>query len=319
MTDLAQMSVRSVVVLGDFERALTPMLGDILGDAYRVSGYYDTETDHAVLKTRLDSAQVVVVIRERTPLPSRLISQLPSLELLVTTGRGNTVVAHDGPPLLSTDSMASAPAELTWALILHMSRDIQGQQQRLRAGDWQNALGLGLEGRTLGLIGFGRIGQRVAKVARAFGMRVIAYSPSLDHTRAESFDVEYAELTELARASDVISLHAKLTPDSRRVVDEKLIAEMKPEALLVNTARSALIDSAAVQRALAESRLGGLAQDVFDEEPLPEGDPLRELPRTLLTPHIGYATDQNFRLFAEHVAEDITEYYQGRVVRAINR
>lgn len=313
------MSVRSVVVLGDFERELTPMLAEFLGEAYQVSGYYDAETDQAVLKSRLDSAQVVVVIRERTPLPSPLINELNSLELLVTTGRGNTVVSHEGPPLLATDSMASAPAELTWALILQLARDIQGQQQRLRAGDWQDALGMGLEGRTLGLIGFGRIGQRVATVAQAFGMHVIAYSPSLDQARAESFGAEYADLPELARRADIISLHAKLTPSSRGVVDEKLIAEMKPEALLVNTARSALIDSTAVQRALAEGRLGGLAQDVFDEEPLPAGDPLRDAPRTLLTPHIGYATDQNFRLFAEHVAEDITEYYQGRVIRAINR
>ena len=312
------MTGRRVVILGDFECALTPMLANLLGDDYRVNGYHDFVTDENTLRERLSDAQVVVVIRERIPLSSSLVHELSNLELLVTTGRGNTVIPHDGPPLLSTDSMASAPAEHTWALILQLARDVLGQQERLRRGQWQNCLGRGLEGRVLGLIGFGRIGQRVAKVASAFDMRVLAYSPSLGHRQAAAHEVEYAPLDELARTSDVISLHAKLTPASRGVVNGELLALMKPGALLVNTARSALIESDALHRTLMEGRLGGFAQDVFDEEPLPAGDPLRSLPGTVLTPHIGYATDQNFRLFAEHAAEDIDEFFQGRLTRAIN-
>lgn len=313
------MTGRSIVVLGDFERALTPALAKLLGGDYRVSGYHDAETDETVLRARLGEAQVVVVIRERIPLSSSLIKDLSSLELLVTTGRGNTVVPHDGPPLLSTGSMASAPAEHTWALILNLAREVTGQQERLRAGQWQDTLGMGLEGRVLGLIGFGRIAQRVAAVARAFDMSVQAYSPSLDEERAAAHHVQYAPLEELAGTADVISLHAKLTPSAHGLVDERLLALMKPHALLVNTARSALIENEALNRALTSGHLGGFAQDVFDEEPLPADDPLRSLPRTLLTPHIGYATDQNFQLFAEHAAEDITEYFEGRLTRPLNR
>lgn len=313
------MTRRHVVVLGDYERSLTPALEKLLGEGYRVTGHHDAETDETVLRGRLADAQVVVVIRERTPLSGELIGGLSSLELLVTTGRGNTVVPHDGPPLLSTDSMASAPAEHTWALILSLARHVTEQQQRLRDGRWQDTLGRGLEGRVLGLIGFGRIAQRVAAVARAFGMSVQAYSPSLDEERAAAHGVRCSALEDLARSSDVISLHAKLTESARGLVDGDLLSLMKPDALLINTARSALIERDALLRTLSSGHLGGFAQDVFDEEPLPEEDPLRSLPRTLLTPHIGYATDSNFQLFAEHVAEDITEYFRGHLVRPLNR
>ncbi len=312
------MKPRDVVVLGDYEGALAPALGGLLGERFRVTGYSDAVAEEPVLATRLQDAAVVVVIRERIPLSSTLIESLPGLELLVTTGRGNTVVPHHGPPLLGTGSLASSAAEHTWALMLSLARDVDGQQSRLRAGLWQDTLGMGLEGRTLGLVGFGRIGTRVARVARAFGMRVLAFSRSLDAQRAASENVEYAPLGELMAASDIVSLHAQLNETSRGLISAELIEAMPPHALLVNTARAGLVDGAAVERALSQGRIGGFAQDVFDEEPLPAEDSLREQPRAVLTPHIGYATDLNFRVFAEDAAEDITEFYRGQIVRGIN-
>ena len=312
------MRPRTVVVLGDYEGVLAPALGGLLGEQFTVTGYGDSETDESVLATRLEGVKVVVVIRERIPLSSALVGSLPALDLLVTTGRGNTVIPHDGPPLLGTRSLPSSAAEHAWALMLSLARDIGGQQARLRAGHWQDALGMGLEGRTLGLVGFGRIAGRVARIARAFDMRVLAYSRSLDATEAASHDVEYAPLDELMAASDIVSLHAQLNSSSRGLISAQLIRAMQPHALLVTTARSGLVDGPAVERALSEGQIGGFAQDVFDEEPLPADDSLRERPRTVLTPHIGYATDLNFRVFAEDAAEDIAEFYQGRIVRGVN-
>lgn len=315
----ANTTKRNVVVLGDYERALTPILQEILDENFHVRGYHQNAVDEHTLAEWLKQAHVVVVIRERIGLSKNLVQGLTQLKLLVTTGRGNTVIPHDGPPILATDSMASAPAELTWALILELARDVSGQQERLRHGSWQNSLGVGLEGQVLGVIGFGRIGKRVAKVAQAFDMRVLAYSPSLNHETATAHGVEAVNLQHLAQHSDVISLHAKLTDSARGVISEDLVSMMKSQALLVNTARSALVDAQAVETAVAGGKLGGFAQDVFDEEPLPADDALRSMPKTVLTPHIGYATQQNFDLYAHQVAENITEFFQGRTIRAINR
>lgn len=312
------MKPRSVVVLGDYEGALAPALGRLLGEAFTVTGYGDSEADESVLATRLKGADVVVVIRERVPLSSALVRSLPSLELLVTTGRSNTVIPHDGPPVLGTRSLPSSAAEHTWALVLSLARDVGGQQARLRAGHWQDALGMGLEGRTLGLVGFRRIAKRVARIARAFEMEVLAYSPSLDAGQAASYEVEYAALEELVAHSDVVCLHAQLNSSSRGVISADLIQAMQPHALLVNTARAGLVDGAAVEQALSEGRLGGFAQDVFEEEPLPANHSLRERPRTVLTPHIGYATDLNFSVFAQDAAENIAEFYRGRIMRGLN-
>jgi phosphoglycerate dehydrogenase-like enzyme len=274
--------------------------------------------DEEALVAALDGCQVVVLMRERTALRRAVVERLPDLRLVVTTGRANSAIEPGlGVMVCGTDSSSAGPAELTWGLITALRRHLVAEDRAVRAGRWQSTVGEALEGSTLGVIGLGRIGTRVAAVGLAFGMRVLAWSANLDPARARELGVEPVAKDELLAASDVVSLHLRLGERSRHTIGEPEFALMKPGAVLVNTSRSGLVDTAALCRALESGRLGGAGLDVFDREPLGPEDPLLDAPRTVLTPHLGYVTRQNYRVFYEQALEDIVAFYAGSPLRVV--
>lgn len=274
------------------------------------------------LVRRLAPYDAVVVMRERTPLPAAVLAGLPRLRLVVTTGRRNASIdvaaaAAAGITVCGTESLATAPAELTWALVLGLSRHLVEESGAMRNGGWQTTVGRDLAGHTLGLLGLGRIGTQVATVGRAFGMDVAAWSRNLTPERAEAAGARAVPLDEVLATSDVISIHLPLAEGTRGLVGERELALMRPETLLVNTSRGPIVDQAALLAALERGHLGGAGLDVFDEEPLPADHPLRTAPRTLLTPHLGYVTHDVYATFFGGVVEDVTAYLDGSPIRTL--
>jgi phosphoglycerate dehydrogenase-like enzyme len=312
-----------IAVLDDWQRVALASAdwGPVLQHA-AVDTFADHLTDPGLLVQRLLPYDVVVVMRERTALPAEVIESLPNLRLIVTTGRVNAAIdlsaaARRHVTVSGTDSLSSAPAELTWALILGHARRLPTELANVRAGQWQTTVGLGLAGRTLGVVGLGRIGSRVAEVGAAFGMEVLAWSRALTQERARSHHARRVALEDLLRNSDVVTVHLRLTGDTRHLLDEQRIGIMKHGAFLVNTARSGLIDTEAAVRAVHTGRLAGLGLDVFDLEPLPANHPLRTTPGVIATPHLGYVSDDVYAVFFHHVVEDIVAFAGGSPVRVL--
>jgi phosphoglycerate dehydrogenase-like enzyme len=286
----------------------------------------DVFRDHVyepdALVARLEPYDAVVVMRERTPLTREVLARLPHLRLVVTTGRRNPSIdtaaaAEAGITVCGTDSLATAPAELTWALVLGLSRHVVLEAEAMRKGGWQTTVGRDLAGHTLGLLGLGRIGSQVAAVGRAFGMHVVAWSRSLTPERAEAAGARSVPFDELLSSSDVVSVHLPLADGTRGLLGERELSLMRPDALLVNTSRGPIVDEAALLAALERGHLGGVGLDVFDEEPLPADHPLRTAPRTLLTPHLGYVTRDVYATFFAGVVEDVTAYLDGVPIRLL--
>ncbi|MFH5927123.1 D-2-hydroxyacid dehydrogenase family protein [Roseomonas xinghualingensis] len=289
-----------IVVLDDF--------GDIAPGSADWSGlpveFLNAPIPDVERAARLADADALVLIRERSALTADLIGQLPSLRLVVTAGMRNRVLDLEactarGIAVCGTDSSASPTVELTWALILGLARQIPWQEARLRQGGWQQGAGLGLAGATLGVAGLGRIGAGVAAIGRAFGMRLLAWSPNMTAGTAEAAGATLTDKAGLFRGSDIVSLHLGLGPSTRGIVGAEELALMRPGALLVNTARGPLVDQAALIAALKSGHLGGVAIDTHEPEPMAADDPIRRAPNTILTPHLGYVTQQNVRLYFE--------------------
>jgi len=271
----------------------------------------------------LQRFQAVVAMRERTAFPREVLERLPDLELLVTTGMANAAIdmqaARDlGVTVCGTSGSPAAAPELAWALLMAAARDIPAQQEALRAGHWQTGVGSELAGRTLGVLGLGKIGTRIAGYAQAFGMEVIAWSQNLDAEGAAAAGAQLVTKRELFERADIVTLHVRLSERTRGLVGEVELRLLGPEGLLVNTARGPLVDTDALVRGLAEGWLGGAALDVFDTEPLPAGHPLLGAPRTVLTPHLGYVTREQYRIFYGQALEDVTAWLDGAPVRVLN-
>jgi phosphoglycerate dehydrogenase-like enzyme len=267
---------------------------------------------------------VVVIMRERTPFPASLFARLPKLRLLVTSGMRNASIdlaaaAEHGVTVCGTASRSEPPVELTWALILGLCRHLVPENAAFRAGGpWQSTIGTDLAGGTLGLLGLGKIGTRVAAIARAFGMDVLAWSQNLTSERTEAVGARLApSLADLMAGSDIVSIHLALSDRTRGLVDAAALAAMKPSALLVNTSRAAIVDTDALIAALAAGRLAGAGLDVFDLEPLPGDHPLRTLPTVLATPHLGYVTYGNYRRYFAEAVEDIDAFAAGAPIRVL--
>jgi phosphoglycerate dehydrogenase-like enzyme len=292
------------------------------GDGVDIDVYTDHEAGPGALVRQLTPYDVVVLMRERTPFPAEVIRALPRLRLVVTTGRRNAAVDVEaarelGITVCGTDSLATAPAELTWALVLGLCRHLVAEDGAMRAGGWQTTLGRDLAGHTLGVVGLGRIGSQVARVGQAFGMDVLAWSRSLTPERAAEAGAWSVDLDTLLAGSDVVTVHLVLAEGTRGLIGRRELARMRPDALLVNTSRAGVVDTEALLEALAEGRLGGAGLDVYDEEPLPADHPLRTSPRTLLTPHLGYVTEDVYRTFFTGVVEDIAAFVRGTPIRVL--
>ncbi|GGK20471.1 D-2-hydroxyacid dehydrogenase family protein [Salinarimonas ramus] len=316
-----------VAILDDYAgAALTLADWSGVGD---VTVFSDTIADPSALVARLRPFEVVCIMRERTPLPASILSALPNLRLVVTTGMRNQsldIAAAEalGVRVCGTEIRGTTTAELTLALILALSRRIPVEAASLAHGSWQTGLGRDLDGLTLGVIGLGKLGSRTAALAQAFGMRVQAWSQNLTRERCDEVGVAHAPtLGALLETSDVVSVHLLLSERTRGLLGAAEFAAMKPDAIFVNTSRAPIADAAALVESMRRGRPGMAALDVFDEEPLPAGSPLRdralmESGRLLLTPHLGYATQATFRLFYEQTAEAVRAWRAGAPVRALN-
>ena len=283
-----------------------------------VTAFNDHLDDDDALVARLEPFEAVVAMRERTPFTAERLERLPRLKLLVTTGAGNAsidVAAANarGITVCATGYFSSPTAELTWGLILALARNIPAEDASVRAGGWQRTVGADLARRTLGVIGYGRLGSRVAEVGRVFGMEIIAWSQNL--REAEGATVVTKE--ELLARADIITIHLRLSDRTRGLIGAAELAQMKPTALLVNTSRGPIVDENALLGALHGGRIGGAALDVYDTEPLPAEHPLRSAPRTVLTPHIGYVTQATYDVFYRDAAEDVRAFIAGEPVRVI--
>jgi phosphoglycerate dehydrogenase-like enzyme len=273
----------------------------------------------------LAEAAVVVVMRERTPVTRALLDRLPELRLVVTSGMRNAAIdlgacRERGIDVCGTTSRSTPPVELTWALVLGLVRHLGAESAAFReGGPWQSTVGTDLAGATLGVVGLGKTGSRVAHIGCAFGMDVLAWSPHLTDERAAAAGARRAgSLVELMAAADVVTLHLVLSDSTRGLVGEPELAAMRPSAYLVNTSRAGLVDGAALLAALRAGRIAGAGLDVFDEEPLPAGHPLRSLPQVLATPHLGYVTEGNYRTYFTEAVEDIAAWRAGAPVRLLS-
>lgn len=271
----------------------------------------------------LDGARAVVVMRERTRVDAALLDRLPALELVVTTGMRNAAIdvraaAERGVTVCGTRALAGPATELTWALILGALRRIPEEVAAMRDGAWQTTVGQELEGRTLGLLGLGHIGRRMARVAHAFDMRVTAWSPNLTPERAAEAGAAFVEKEQLFATADVVSVHLKLGDRSRGLVGAAELRAMRPDAWLVNTSRGPIVDQAALLTAVREGWIAGAALDVYDEEPLPADHPLRNTPGILATGHLGYVTAGNYRIYYADAVEDVAAFLAGSPVRRLD-
>jgi phosphoglycerate dehydrogenase-like enzyme len=268
--------------------------------------------------------EVVVIMRERTPFPASLFARLPDLRLLITSGMRNASIdlqaaADHGVTVCGTASTSEPPGELTWALILGLARHLVTENNALRAnGPWQSTVGMGLAGKTLGLLGFGKIGVKVARVGLAFGMDVVAWSANLTQDRTDAENVRLAaSRDELLSTSDVVSVHLVLSDRTRGLVDAAALQAMRPSALLINTSRAAIVDQSALAEALRQGWIAGAGLDVFEQEPLPRDHVLRTLPNVLATPHLGYVTEGNYRTYFLQAVEDIEAFVSGTPIRTL--
>lgn len=317
-------SLTRIGVLDDYQGvnlALGPW--DRLPGEMSVTVFRDTITDQAALVERLAPFDALVIMRERTPFPRALLEKLPNLRLLITTGARNRSVdmaacAERGIVVCGTPSVAHPTVDLTWGLILSLARDIPRQEASLRAGGWQvSPLGFTLEGRTLGVMGLGNLGSRAAKVGAALGMKIIAWSQNLTAEKAAAAGAALVDKATLMREADVLTLHLVLSDRSRGIVGAADLALMKRTAYVVNTSRGPLIDQDALIAALKEGRIAGAGLDVFDREPLPQDHPILSAPNTVLTPHLGYVTEENYRTYFASAVESILGYVAGTPVRQI--
>ena len=281
--------------------------------------------DENILAETLKDADMVVIMRERTPFTASLFARLPKLKLLITSGMRNAAVdlaaaKKHGVTVCGTGSGQAAPVELTWALILGLARHLVTENTALRHnGPWQSTLGFGLNGKRLGLLGLGKIGQKVAHIAQAFGMNVCAWSQNLTAERAAEHGVTLCPSKEaLLQTSDVVSIHLVLGDRTRGLLGAQELVQMKPSALLINTSRAAIVDQPALLSALQSGVIAGAGLDVFDVEPLPADHPFRTQPNVLATPHLGYVADGNYRVYFTEAVEDIQAFLAGKPVRVLD-
>lgn len=323
-TGEAAMKLRCAVI-DDFQSVATTVVdwSPVTADVEVVSFTEHLATDDEAAAALADF-DIVVTLRERVPFPAVLFARLPRLRLLVASGMRNSVIDLDaakrhGVVVCGTASSSTPPVELTWALLLGLARGIVPEAEALRTdGPWQSTLGADLHGRTLGLLGLGKIGGRVAQVGRAFGMDVLAWSQNLTKERTDEVGARLAASKEdLLASSDFVSVHLALGDRTRGLIGAAELALMRPTAYLINTSRAAIVDTDALLAALRAGTMAGAATDVYDIEPLPAGHPVRTAPRLLATPHLGYVSRANYETYYGQAVENIRAFLDGQPVRRL--
>jgi phosphoglycerate dehydrogenase-like enzyme len=318
-----------VAVLDDYSRRSHTFADwDSLGTAVEIAYFHEPLTEEE-LPAALGEFHILVLMRERTPFPRRVLEQLPNLRLVITTGMGNAAVDTDhlrqqSIPMVGTESYAGAcrgvgtTIELAWAHIFATTKRITIEDRAVRNGAWQQGFPIGLAGKTLGLAGLGRLGAQMVGPARAFGLDVIAWSSNLTQERADEVGVERVSKQDLLARSDIVSIHLVLSDRSRGTFGADDLAFMKPTAVLINTSRGPIVEESALVAALKTGRIAAAGLDVFDTEPLPADHPLRTMERAVLTPHLGYVTEAGFRTAYAQVVEDIAAFVAGSPIRVIS-
>ena len=314
----------SIALLDDYlqvARDLAPW--HTLPPEFTLEVFSEAFATEAKAAEKLRPFEILVAMRERTRFPESLLEQLPNLRLLVTTGMRNLSIdlecaRQQGVTVCGTRMLGYPTAELTWALILGLMRNLPAEAAAMQSGGWHVGLGLGLKEKTLGLFGLGKLGAQVAKIGLAFGMRVIAWSENLTTERCAEVGVEHVGREELFRESDVLSLHVVLSERTRGAIGQQELSWMKPSAFLINTSRGPIIEEAALLAALDQQRIAGAGIDVYDQEPLPADHPLRSTPNVLLTGHVGYVTRENFQQAYGDVVENLLAWHSGTPVRVLN-
>jgi phosphoglycerate dehydrogenase-like enzyme len=314
----------AIAILDDYQNVALGMADwSRLQRQHRIVVFNEHLPDLDAAARHLAPFDVIGIMRERTAFPRALFERLPKLRLLVTTGRRNASVdlaaARDHNVVVcGTGGGRTATAELALALMLALARHLRAEFQAMRAGGgWQTTLGFDLEGRTLGVVGLGTLGGRVAKICGAMGMAVIAWSANLTAARAGELGVERVDKDELFRRADVVSIHTVLSERTRGLVGARELALMKPTAILINTSRGPIVAQDALIAALREGRIAGYGADVFDVEPLAADHPLRAEPRALLTPHLGYVTEDTYRGFYAGIVAAIEAWLDGKPIGTI--
>ena len=317
-------SQMKIAVLDDYQ-SVAENLADWsqLPPGAEVTFFSDHLTSDDALAERLASFDVVMGMRERTPFSRSLLERLPNLRLLVTTGRRNAsfdieAASNLGIAVCGTNGAGEGPTELTWGLILGIVRQIPLEDRLSREGRWGTTVGMGLKGKTIGLLGLGHIGSLVARVATALDMNLIAWSQNLTDERARECGATLVDKDTLFRDSDIVSVHLVLSQRTRGLVGAHELGLMKPTAYLVNISRGPIVDEAALVDVLQRRAIAGAALDTFDVEPLPKGHTLLQLDNTLICPHLGYVTDDSYRAMYAGVIEDIRAFASGEPVRMIN-
>jgi phosphoglycerate dehydrogenase-like enzyme len=311
-----------VVILDDYQRAFErcPAINR-LRERAQVRLCTEKLAGEALLDT-LAGAQVIIPIRERTQFTAALLNDLPALELIAQTGGHayhiDVAAASARGILIAFAPGGAGAAELTIGLMISVMRRIPQSDEALRNGGWPLVLGTVLRGKTLGILGLGKVGLEVSRIAAAFGMKVIAWGPTLTKERAEKADATFLPLDEVLNKSDIVSVHLKLSDLSKGLLNEPRLRLMRKSAYFVNTARGAIVDEAALVKVLKEGSIAGAALDVFVNEPLSPTSPLLELDNVVLTPHLGWPTDSGFESFADNATEIILNYMDGKMPRAHN-
>src|SRR4030095_4744540 len=312
-----------VTVLDDYQRAFetTAAIKRLRRDA-EVEIFTERMPSDAALAEALRGSQAIIPIRERTKFTAALLRTLPDLEYISQTGNHVYHVDMDAATrqgiVVSLAPGGNSTTELAFGLMLAVMRQIPHSDRAVRRAEWPLVLGYVLKGKTLGILGLGKIGAEVAAIGRAFGMDVVAWGPTLTAERATKSEATFMALEEVLRTADVISIHLKLSPESRHLLNEARLRLMKKSAYLVNTARGAIVDETALVKILKENVIAGAALDVFVEEPLPKNHPLLELDNVVLTPHLGWPTDSGFAGFAENAVTNILDYMDGKLTRVVN-
>ncbi len=319
----------SVAILDDYANAALR-----LADWASVAGQAEIQVfsrhvpDHEMIET-LRPFQIVCTLRERCRFSRETLAQLPNLKMIVVTDDHVTTIDNEaagafgilvceGKAPADMPATPTATSEFAWGLMLATVRRIPEESERLRRGEWQHSLGYALAGHTLGIVGLGKIGRRMARYARAFDMEVLAWSRNLTEEAAEEAGARRVEKEVLFRNSDIVSIHYVLSTRSRGLVGKAEIAAMKPTSYLINTSRGPVVDEAALIAALRERRIAGAGLDVFDQEPLPKDHPLCALDNVTMTPHLGFVTEVGMRRFYAGAALAVAAYLQGQPVNILN-
>lgn len=317
------MDKRKLAILDDYQHVAEELLTAAgIGEEVEIRAFNDHLDEERAIAERLASFEMVCLMRERTPFPRALFEALPNLRLLVTSGMRNASVdlraaRERGVVVCGTPSAGAPTAELAWGLIIACLRHIPEEDRATRAGAWQRTLGTGLQGKTLGVAGLGKLGSRVARVGLAFDMQVIAWSQNLTRERCEAAGVSLVTKEGLLRQSDVMSIHLVLSARTRGLFGAAELAMMKPTAILVNTSRGPIIDERALVDALRRKVIAGAGLDVFDREPLPAGHPLLSCDNVVITPHLGYVEEENYRAYFGGYAAAVRGYLAGAPVNVI--